>query len=110
MVRTQCFHCNDPGSIPGQATKLTRLLQLEKAQMQQWSLSTAKNEWIFKKINKAPPAPRVVQNPTANARDTSLIPGAERFHTLQGNWAHALQLVKPSCPRTCAPQQKKPLQ
>ena len=58
MVRTQCFHCNDPGSIPGQATKLTRLLQLEKAQMQQWSLSTAKNEWIFKKIKKAPPAPQ----------------------------------------------------
>ena len=67
----------------------------------------------FKKKKKAPPALQggpVVKNPTANARDTSLIPGAERFHMLQGNWAHVPQLVKPTCPRACAPQQKKPLQ
>ena len=22
VVRTQCFHCGDPGSIPGQGTKI----------------------------------------------------------------------------------------
>ena len=44
----------------------------------------------------------VVKNPPANAGDM------ERFHMLQGNWAHELQLVKPVCSRGYAPQQEKP--
>ena len=35
----------------------------------------------------------MVKNPPANARDTGLIPGSERFHMPRGNEAHAWQLL-----------------
>ena len=40
------------------------------------------------------PGDPVVETPCANAGDTGLTPGLERFHMLQ-NYAHAPQLLKP---------------
>ena len=39
----------------------------------------------------------VVENPSDNAGDTGSIPGLEKSHKLQGNQAHAPQLLKPAC-------------
>ena len=64
----------------------------------------------------------VVKNPPCNARDIGLIPGPGRSHVPWSNkagvpqlpsqcsGAHKSQLLKPVCPRTCAPQEEKPLQ
>ena len=68
------------------------------------------------------PGSSVVKNPPASAENTGLIPEPGRFHVPQSNKAHApqplnlccrareTQLLKPTCSRACAPQQKKPLQ
>ena len=49
----------------------------------------------------------MVKNLPANAGDTGLIPGPERSHMPQDNWAHASQLLsRHSRPR--ALQQEKP--
>ena len=68
------------------------------------------------------PGGSVVKNLPANARDMGAIPGLGRSHILWSNYAHVqqllslrsgareLQLLKPSHPRACAPQQEKPLQ
>ena len=67
---------------------------------------------------------RMDKNSLANAGDTGSTAGPGRFHMLWGNWAachnfrvctlepmshnywaHVLQLLKPICPRACAPQQ-----
>ena len=47
------------------------------------------------------PGGLVVEDPPANAGDTGSIPSPRRFYP---------QLVKPACPRACAPQQEKPPQ
>ena len=41
------------------------------------------------------PGDPVVQNPSAIAGDTSLIPGPGRFHMPRGNQAHMPQLLSP---------------
>ena len=70
------------------------------------------------------PGGRMDKNSLANAGDTGSTAGPGRFHMLWGNWAvrhnfrvcalepmshnywaHVLQLLKPICPRACAPQQ-----
>ena len=42
------------------------------------------------------PSGPVVEHPPASARDTGSIPGPEGVHTLQGNLAHAPQLLGPN--------------
>ena len=86
----------------------------------------------FQHLRKKPwgfPGGSVVKNLPANAGDTGSNPGPGRFHMLQSNEAHVLQLrslrsraCKPqllsphattteACvPRACAPQQERPLQ
>ena len=51
----------------------------------------------------------VAKNPSANARDTGLIPGPGRFHMPQGNEACVPQILKPECSGMCALQQEKDL-
>ena len=65
------------------------------------------------------PGGSVVRNPPTNSGNTGLIPGARGFRMPQSNWACAPQLsilcsraqepqlLKPVCPRFCAPQQEK---
>ena len=48
------------------------------------------------------PAGSVVKNLPANAGDTNWIPYLGRFHMLRGNWAHALQPLKPVHSKACA--------
>ena len=57
------------------------------------------------------------ENPPVDAGDTGSIPGLERFHTPQGNWANEPQLLSPCAatseahrPRAHTPQQDKPPQ
>ena len=50
------------------------------------------------------PGGSVVENPPANAGDTSSIPGSGRFHMLQSNYACALQQEKPLQWEACASQ------
>ena len=60
------------------------------------------------------PGHPVVRSPPANAEHTSSVPGLEGFHR-PGEAAepmhcgtHEPQLLKPTHPRACAPQQEKP--
>ena len=52
----------------------------------------------------------VAGNLPANAEDTGSVPGRIGFHMPQGSWAHVWQILKPTHPRACAPQQEKPPQ
>ena len=52
----------------------------------------------------------VAGNLPANAEDTGSVPGRIGFHMPQGSWAHVWQILKPTHPRACAPQQEKALQ
>lgn len=52
----------------------------------------------------------LVNNPSANAGDVSLIPSEGRSHMPCSNSARVPQLLKPVCPRGCAPKQEKPRQ
>ena len=49
-----------------------------------------------------------------NAGDMGSLPDPENSHMLQDNWTHGLQrmlqLLTPTHPRACAPQQEKPPQ
>ena len=49
----------------------------------------------------------MVRNLPTHARDTGLIPGLGRFHTLWSNWTCSPRLLKPMLSRDCAPQQEK---
>ena len=50
----------------------------------------------------------VVGNLPANAEDTGSVPGWVGFHTPRGNWNRVSQILKPTHPRACAPQEKPP--
>lgn len=52
----------------------------------------------------------LVNNPSANAGDMSLIPSEGRSHMPCSNSARVPQLLKPVCPRAWAPKQEKPRQ
>ena len=49
----------------------------------------------------------VVGNPPANMKDAGSIPALGGLHMPWDSWAHALQLLKPRCPRAHALQQEK---
>ena len=50
------------------------------------------------------PGGPVVENLPPNVGDTSLVSGLGRFHVLQGNQAHAPQILTSWRPRACGPQ------
>ena len=54
------------------------------------------------------PGGPVVKNLPAKAGDVGSIPVLEIFHMARGGWAYGPQLLKPACPRACAPQEEKP--
>ena len=56
------------------------------------------------------PGGPVVRNMPARAGNMDLTPDPKRSHVLWGHQAHVPQLLKPTYPRTCAPQQEKPPQ
>ena len=88
------------------------------------------NSWHLRiKSPKDFPSHSVDKNPPANARDTGSVPSLGRLHTPQSTWpmchshqvctlqltscnyqTHVPQLLKPVCPKACAPQQEMSLQ
>ena len=54
------------------------------------------------------PSGSAVKNPPASSGDMGLIPGAGGSHMPWSNYAGVPQLLKPTPPRACAPQQEEP--
>jgi len=70
-----------------------------------------KSTIILLKINRGFIGGPVVKNPPCNAWNTGSYPGPGGSHIPQGNEACApRQILKPTYPRGCAPQQEEPLQ
>ena len=60
-------------------------------------------------LSKDFPGGPAIKNLPANAGDTDSIPGPGSSHVQQqGDRVREPQLLKPSCPRACAPQRKPP--
>ena len=76
-----------------------------------WSDETMTSFYLnyhLKNPNLTVPGGPVVKNLPDRARDMGSIPAPGRFHMPWGNWACKLQLLHPTCPEACAPQQEKP--
>ena len=49
VLRTQCFHCHGPGSVPGRETKTLKVAQSDQKR-NKWMINAA--DWCVVKIDK----------------------------------------------------------